>query len=60
MTAIKRVEVCIPDSVEKLIAERNKLISKNNYQRGDGERLYQIQVMLSSHFCDSIMRAKIL
>lgn len=48
----KKIEVLVPADVEQLIAERARLISKNDYRRGDGDRLYQIQVLLCSYFCD--------
>lgn len=51
--------LCVPitKNISDLIAERDLIVNRGVYRKGDGDRLYQIQVRLSSYFCDSYARA---
>ena len=57
MNTNQSVSVPVPKNIADLIAERDAIINRNVFKRGDGDRLYQIQVRLSQHFCESYARA---
>lgn len=54
---MKKIEVTVTTDVERLIAERDAILNKSHYQKGDGERLYQVQVLLCGYWCDQYQRA---
>lgn len=57
MSDKKIVQVAVPENIRALIDERKKLLCKKDFRRGDGTRLHQVQILLSSHFCDFYERA---
>lgn len=57
MDTNKSVTVPVPKNIADLIAEKNEIVNRGIYRKGDGDRLYQIQVRLSTHFCESYARA---
>lgn len=46
------VAVTIPANIAQLIIERDSILVRGVYRDGDGDRLYQIQVILCCHFCE--------
>lgn len=56
MVLMATVKVEVPGNIHSLIAEREEIINRAHFRKGDGDRLYQLQVLICSYFCDAYKR----